>query len=134
MPNGALTSPGTSRACSVPSLVSLAWHDDVRLSTTMSDILVRVNGLNASMAMARRIARTSRTTLTRGPMRKLSTRKLSTVVGTLAAGVICIGWQPIHAAGLADIDTVVVIYLENWSFDGLFARFPGANGISKATP
>jgi len=30
------------------------------------------------------------------------------------------------------IDHVVVIYQENWSFDSLFGKFPGANGIANA--
>src|SRR5229473_6036527 len=30
------------------------------------------------------------------------------------------------------IDHVVVIYQENWSFDSLFGKFPGANGIASA--
>ena len=30
------------------------------------------------------------------------------------------------------IDTVVVIYAENRSFDNLYGSFPGANGLSKA--
>jgi phospholipase C len=29
---------------------------------------------------------------------------------------------------------IVVIYQENWSLDGLYGRFPGANGISNASP
>jgi phospholipase C len=31
------------------------------------------------------------------------------------------------------IDHIVVIYQENWSFDGLYGSFPGANGISQAS-
>jgi len=30
------------------------------------------------------------------------------------------------------IEHLIVIYLENWSFDGQFGRFPGANGIANA--
>ena len=36
-------------------------------------------------------------------------------------------------AGYDKIDTVVVIYAENRSFDNLYGSFPGANGLSKAT-
>ncbi|MGY5809251.1 acid phosphatase [Rhizobium sp. LEGMi198b] len=36
------------------------------------------------------------------------------------------------ASDLKLIDTVVVIYAENRSFDNLYGSFPGANGISKA--
>src|SRR5438477_607346 len=34
----------------------------------------------------------------------------------------------------AAIDHVIVIYQENWSFDGLFGTFPGANGLANASP
>jgi phospholipase C len=33
-----------------------------------------------------------------------------------------------------DIQTVVVIYAENRSFDSLFGQFPGANGLARAKP
>jgi len=33
----------------------------------------------------------------------------------------------------AKIDHIVVIYQENWSFDGLYGHFPGADGIAKAS-
>src|SRR5262245_31965252 len=33
---------------------------------------------------------------------------------------------------LARIDHIVVIYQENWSFDSLFGKFPGANGTANA--
>src|SRR6266513_2273163 len=42
------------------------------------------------------------------------------------AGVVA---QP---AGLEKIQHVIVIYQENWSFDGLYGRFPGADGIANA--
>jgi len=32
--------------------------------------------------------------------------------------------------GLSKINHVVVIYQENWSFDGLYGKFPGANGLT----
>ena len=34
----------------------------------------------------------------------------------------------------AKVNHIVVIYQENWSFDSLYGRFPGANGISSASP
>src|SRR5712671_7329422 len=40
----------------------------------------------------------------------------------------------VHSAGLQDIDTIVVIYAENRSFDNLYGSFPGANGLSGVTP
>ena len=36
-------------------------------------------------------------------------------------------------AGYDKIDTVVVIYAENRSFDNLYGGFPGANGLSNVT-
>jgi len=38
-----------------------------------------------------------------------------------------------QARGLEAIETIVVIYLENHSFDNLYGLFPGANGIARAT-
>jgi phospholipase C len=53
------------------------------------------------------------------------------VVLTAALGAGRLG--PVRAAGALDrIDHVVVIYEENWSFDGLYGLFPGANGIANA--
>jgi phospholipase C len=46
-----------------------------------------------------------------------------------------IGLAPtLHAQtdGLQKINHVVVIYQENWSFDSLYGKFPGANGIDNA--
>src|SRR3981189_3383362 len=37
------------------------------------------------------------------------------------------------AGGLERIETLVVIYAENRSFDHLYGLFPGANGIAQAT-
>jgi acid phosphatase len=36
-------------------------------------------------------------------------------------------------AGFNRINHIVVIYQENWSFDSLYGRFPGANGIANAS-
>jgi len=35
-------------------------------------------------------------------------------------------------AGLSRIKHIVVIYLENWSFDSLYGTFPGADGLAQA--
>jgi phospholipase C len=35
---------------------------------------------------------------------------------------------------LRDIKHIVVIYQENWSFDSLYGRFPGAKGLAQASP
>jgi phospholipase C len=34
---------------------------------------------------------------------------------------------------LSDIDHIIVIYQENWSFDGLYGNFPGADGLLNAS-
>jgi phospholipase C len=47
--------------------------------------------------------------------------------------VACATATPGVPRALASIDHLVVIYQENWSFDGLFGRFPGANGLSNAS-
>src|SRR3954470_8338258 len=39
----------------------------------------------------------------------------------------------VGAADLSAIDTIVVLYPENRSFDHLYGLFPGANGIANAT-
>ncbi len=38
------------------------------------------------------------------------------------------------AADLSKVQTIVVIYAENRSFDHLYGMFPGANGVANATP
>ncbi len=38
------------------------------------------------------------------------------------------------AADLAKIETIVVLYAENRSFDALYGMFPGANGLTNVTP
>src|SRR6202047_1792685 len=38
--------------------------------------------------------------------------------------------QVAQPAGLEKIQHVIVIYQENWSFDGLYGRVPGADGIA----
>ena len=37
-----------------------------------------------------------------------------------------------ESAGLEKIQHIIVIYQENWSFDGLYGKFPGADGIANA--
>src|SRR5215510_10979895 len=42
---------------------------------------------------------------------------------------------PAAAAGsdmLSRVGHIVVIYQENWSFDSLYGKFPGANGLASA--
>jgi len=55
-------------------------------------------------------------------------RSLIIVGASLAAAA------PAHAADLANIETVVVVYAENRSFDNIFGVFPGARGLAGLTP
>ncbi|MBN8925797.1 MAG: acid phosphatase [Rhodospirillales bacterium] len=53
----------------------------------------------------------------------------------LTALTVVLGASPIaRAADLSAIQTVVVIYAENRSFDNLYGGFPGANGLADAKP
>jgi len=49
-------------------------------------------------------------------------------------GAVAGSASEVNSASLQDIDTVVVIYAENRSFDNLYGYFPGANGLSQLTP
>src|SRR5216683_1015442 len=52
------------------------------------------------------------------------------------ATALLIGLAPIlHAQtdGLEKINHIVVIYQENWSFDSLYGKFPGANGLAQSS-
>jgi acid phosphatase len=41
--------------------------------------------------------------------------------------------REVSSASIEDINTVVVIYAENRSFDNLYGHFPGANGLARVT-
>ena len=51
----------------------------------------------------------------------------------LFLALLCAGCAANAPAGLEQIDTVVVIYAENRSFDHLYGLFPGAEGVAQAT-
>src|SRR5882724_9345012 len=36
-------------------------------------------------------------------------------------------------AGKMPLKHIIVVYMENWSFDALYGTFPGANGLANAT-
>ncbi len=61
--------------------------------------------------------------------------KPSVALVALAAGLpayVCnAAWA--QSSGIKQIDTVVVIYAENRSFDNLYGAFPGANGLQNVT-
>src|SRR5262245_44252995 len=53
--------------------------------------------------------------------------------GSVAAGcLLLLTLVKASPASLDDIEHVIVIFQENWSFDGLYGKFPGANGISRS--
>ncbi len=52
----------------------------------------------------------------------------------LAVAIIAGSARELRSAGLESIETIVVIYAENRSFDNLYGFFPGANGLSQLTP
>src|SRR3712207_7452109 len=55
---------------------------------------------------------------------------LSILTALLAASSFL---APAGAAGpLNKINHVIVIFQENWSFDALYGKFPGANGLANA--
>lgn len=53
----------------------------------------------------------------------------------LSCALLAVGCasMPRRHAPLERIGHVVVIYQENWSFDGLFGKFPGADGLANAS-
>lgn len=56
-------------------------------------------------------------------------------LGILAATLTAPAASPGFAQGSPSMDKinhVIVIYQENWSFDGLYGKFPGANGLANA--
>ena len=62
----------------------------------------------------------------------MSHRYALAVLPGLIAAAFAVPALPATAAGLEAIQNVVVIYAENRSFDNLFGRFPGANGLNTA--
>ncbi|HTO10398.1 MAG TPA: alkaline phosphatase family protein, partial [Candidatus Binatia bacterium] len=56
------------------------------------------------------------------------------LLGAALLAVACATTGRAPSASLAAIDHVIVIYQENWSFDGLLGKFPGANGFANASP
>src|SRR4051794_21739781 len=64
-------------------------------------------------------------------------RAAAIAAGSIWGGFIFLGLAPLAAQvsdqDLSKIETVVVIYAENRSFDHLYGFFPGANGIAQAS-
>ncbi len=58
-------------------------------------------------------------------------RMLLAILVAIIAG--CAGPTPREPTPLDRIETIVVIYAENHSFDNMYGLFPGANGVANAT-
>ncbi len=63
-------------------------------------------------------------------------RRVSLIVSFLVALSVVVPAAAQSASagpqGLERIQHIIVVYLENHSFDNLFGNFPGANGLAKA--
>jgi phospholipase C len=59
-------------------------------------------------------------------VRRIALAAIALLAGAAAARATGPSTRPIDR-----VEHVIVIYLENWSFDGLFGRFRGANGIDR---
>jgi len=61
-------------------------------------------------------------------------RPLALAAACLALLNSCVTAPPPPSGPLGNIDTIVVIYAENHSFDNMYGMFPGANGVASAFP
>ena len=67
-------------------------------------------------------------------------RFLSGTIGVLTTASSFFASYPVQGAldvtssPLNNIEHIIVIYQENWSFDALYGNFPGANGVANASP
>ena len=68
------------------------------------------------------------------PMNDCLRLAAASTTSLLAALLTACATPATDTAKLERIKTVVVIYAENHSFDNMYGLFPGANGISRATP
>ena len=60
------------------------------------------------------------------------TRLLALATTFLLLCPLSAAWGADRKNPIEQIEHLIVIYQENWSFDGLFGRFPGANGLDRA--
>ncbi len=65
-------------------------------------------------------------------MLNISGRRLLTIAASIVALWTSAAVAQTVPDGLGKIDNIVVIYLENRSFDHLYGNFPGANGLANA--
>ena len=110
---------------------------DAEIEATLS-CLVSAKACRAGDVDHRRVAATSAETgaqmticITSGP-RTLSTQAIMVIALWCLVIAFSAGGAVAQSAGLEKIQHVIVIYQENWSFDGLYGKFPGADGIANA--
>src|ERR1051326_571357 len=58
--------------------------------------------------------------------------RLLAAVASLLLAMGPLSMSSAQTGGLQQINHIVVIYQENWSFDSLYGHFPGANGVDQA--
>ena len=61
------------------------------------------------------------------------TRRRFALLGAAILAIAACATTQRTPSSMAGIDHVIVIYQENWSFDALLGKFPGANGIANAS-
>lgn len=61
-----------------------------------------------------------------------STRAITVIMLSCVGIALCAPGAVAQTTGLEKIQHVIVIYQENWSFDGLYGKFPGADGLANA--
>jgi phospholipase C len=59
-------------------------------------------------------------------------RKIFYTISTLLIALALLLGLTWHTTTLDRIQHIIVIYQENWSFDGLYGNFPGADGLAQA--
>ena len=65
------------------------------------------------------------TTRIAGGRRNHDTRAITAIALWCLVIAFSAGGAAAQSAGLEKIEHVIVIYEENWSFDGLYGKFPG---------
>jgi phospholipase C len=67
------------------------------------------------------------------PLAHRRTALVGGVAALVLVSILVYGGSKSQAAQLGDINHIVVVSLENWSFDSLYGHFPGAAGVTGAT-
>jgi phospholipase C len=58
----------------------------------------------------------------------------ASVFSTLRQAPEKVHYSPEQIAGAQKIKYFIIVYQENWSFDGLYGKFPGVDGLDNANP